>query len=205
MKLPQQLININYLVAVPLIVMSYHIFNFYESEPALVRVGLALSFDLMVVLCFYQLKNPAIANHKLAKQATWCTLLVLIAFQMYVNIWAYWELHWFRAIVSGMILPVTVAMVTFVSMLRDQQTELAQEKEHQKQQAREKIKQIYMEESGLQELASERPFKDVKVTKPEVIDAFNTDPENGRDLFLGCANMRSVRRWWKKLEAGETP
>ncbi|MEQ9393273.1 MAG: hypothetical protein RLO03_13805 [Balneola sp.] len=205
MQIPKKLQNINYLVAVPLIVMSYHIFNFYETEPTLVRISLALSFDLMVVVCFYLLKDPMIAKLKHAKKATWIALLVLISFQLYVNVWAYWELHWFRAVLSGSILPVSVAFITYISMLREQQAEIKEAKDEKRQQAQEKIQEIFETEAGLKEIAGEYPFEDVKVEKPEVIKAFNKDPETASDLFLRCDNRRSVLRWLKKLEKGETP
>ena len=204
MQIPKKLQNINYLVAVPLIVMSYHIFNFYETEPTLVRISLALSFDLMVVVCFYLLKDPMIAKLKHAKKATWIALLVLISFQLYVNVWAYWELHWFRAVLSGSILPVSVAFITYISMLREQQAEIKEAKETKKQEAVEKIDEI----SGaidMKALASEYPFEGMHVSKSEVIKAFNKDPKNGLDLFIRSKNRRSTQRWWEKLKEGEMP
>ncbi len=38
-----------------------------------------------------------------------------------------------------------------------------------------------------------------------VMTALNKDPETASDLFLRCDNRRSVLRWLKKLEKGETP
>jgi hypothetical protein len=204
MQIPKKLQNLNYLVAVPLIVMSYHIFNFYETEPTLVRISLALSFDLMVVVCFYLLKDPMIAKLKHAKKATWIALLVLISFQLYVNVWAYWELHWFRAVLSGSILPVSVAFITYISMLREQQAEIKEAKEIKKLEAVEKIDEI-SDSTDMQVLASEYPFEGVKVSKADVIKAFKKDPKTASDLFLRCANRRSVLRWLKKLEKGEMP
>ncbi|MEP2447553.1 MAG: hypothetical protein ABJI69_10015 [Balneola sp.] len=204
MQIPKKLQNINYLVAVPLIVMSYHIFNFYETEPTLVRISLALSFDLMVVVCFYLLKDPMIAKLKHAKKATWIALLVLISFQLYVNVWAYWELHWFRAVLSGSILPVSVAFITYISMLREQQAEIKEAKETKKQEAVEKIDEI----SGaidMKALASEYPFEGIQVSKAEVIKAFKKEPKTAKDLFLRCKNRRTVLRWFEDLEKGEMP
>lgn len=50
----------------------------------------------------------------------------------------------------------------------------------------------------------ERIFENMKVTKEDVIQQYSAHPKNGRDLFLGCKNMRTVRRWWDKLEKGES-
>ncbi|MEP2447566.1 MAG: BRO family protein [Balneola sp.] len=49
----------------------------------------------------------------------------------------------------------------------------------------------------------EYPYKDVKVSKKEVVKAFESNPEHGIDLFLRCQNRRSVLRWWKKLHNGQ--
>lgn len=204
MQIPKTLHNINYLVAVPLIVMSYHIYNFYETEPMPVRIALALSFDLMVVVCFYLLKDPVIAKLKHAKKATWSALLVLISFQLYVNIWAYWDLHWFRAIISGSILPVSVAFITYISMLREQQHDIVEAKEIRKKESVQKIEQLDGS-TDMKLLAVQHPFEGVQVSKEEVIKAFQKDSKTASDLFLKCKNRRSVLRWLKKLEKGEMP
>ncbi len=90
-------------------------------------------------------------------------------------------------------------------MLREQQAEIKEAKDEKRQQAQEKIQEIFETEAGLKEIAGEYPFEGVKVDKPEVIKAFNKDPETASDLFLRCDNRRSVLRWLKKLEKGEMP
>lgn len=185
-------------------VMSYHIYTFYETEPQVVRIALALSFDLLVVVVFYLLKDRHIAAQKRARSITWATLYVLIVFQLFVNIWAYWhEMAPLRATVSGGIFPLTVALISYISMLREK---------HIEQERREQERQRQMEEKVLEadsitelaELAEERPFEDKEVPKELVIQAFDQDPsEASHKRFLGCTNRRQVLRWWKKLTKGE--
>lgn len=205
---------VNYLIAVPLIVMSYHIFNFYESEPWIIRLGLAASFDVMVVVSFYLLKDEHINKVKRARQVTWATLMVLIGFQLYVNIWAYWELSAFRAIVSGAIFPLVVGMISYIGMIREQQAEKVEADERKKREALKALRSN--PEPGIEEthsrasvrgLADERPFKGKRVEKADVISAWNANQnaEDVKQVFLGSSNMRSVYRWLNKLENGEQP
>lgn len=198
----KQISNLNYLVAVPLIVMSYHIFNFYETEPWVIRLGLAASFDVMVVVCFYLLKDEFISKVKVARQVTWATLVILILFQLYVNIWAYTDLHWFRALISGSIFPLVVGLISYIAMIREKTLESVQAKEQEKKAVIAKI-----QEAGsiaeLAMIAEDRPYKDDTVPKPDVIRAYANASENGekpkinkgsplRDMFLGSTNMQSI-------------
>lgn len=48
---------------------------------------------------------------------------------------------------------------------------------------------------------AKRPFKEKRVDKRDVIQAFKKGIP--RDLFLGSTNMKSVDRWIAKLENGE--
>lgn len=184
--------------------MSYHIYGFYSSEPGVVRVMLAISFDIMVVVCFYLLKDPLISKLSRAKRATWCVLMVLIVFQLYVNIWAYWHEGWGKAIIQGSIFPITVALISYIGMLRQQQAEKLEAKEADQQQATTKIQQIASPVDAA-ELANEKPWKDKRVPKSAVIEAYKQLPtEAGKEVFRGASNWRSVGRWWGKLKKGET-
>jgi len=196
--------TINYLIAVPLIVMSYHIYNFYETEPVVIRVGLAVSFDLMVVVCFYLLKDKRIAADQHARKVTWITLMVLVIFQLYVNIWAYANLNWARAAISGGIFPVTVALISYIGMLREKQADLEASEQRKKQRKAKKLNDIGGK-TELLALAAERPYADERVQKSDVIRAFgiHDDITTTRELFLGSTNMKSVDRWLEKLENGE--
>lgn len=198
--------NLNYLVAVPLIVMSYHIFNFYETEPWVIRLGLAVSFDIMVVACFYLLKDEFIMKVKSARQVTWTTLVILIGFQLYVNIWAYADLHWFRAVLSGAIFPLVVGLISYIAMMREKvvETEEAQEKKQ-----KEVVAKIEEADSAAELLliAEERPYRGKRVDKADVIRAYskNNNIDQVREIFLGATNMKSVDRWLDKLNNGEAP
>lgn len=205
MKNPLKISSVNWLIAIPLVVMSYHIYEFFETEPLIIRIGLALSFDLLVVAVFYLLKDQAIKQSEKARRWTWISLYVMIVFQLYVNVWAYWELNTARALVSGAIFPAVVGLISYVSMLREDILE------QQRREAREQAEkeQRAFDAEGTAELAlvaEERPFQDCKVDKELVIKAFADDQsEVSRDRFRGASNWRSVRRWWKKLTNGETP
>jgi len=78
-------------------------------------------------------------------------------------------------------------------------------KEQKEQQARDKVLKAD-EESDWLIMATERPYEDVKIEKTWVIEAFTQD---GGDIsmnrFSGARNWRSVKRWWKKIEKGESP
>jgi len=210
----KQISNLNYLVAVPLFVMSYHIFNFYETEPWVIRLGLAASFDVMVVVCFYLLKDEFISKVKIARQVTWATLVILIGFQLYVNIWAYADLHWFRALISGSIFPLVVGLISYIAMIREKtlETEVAQQ---QKKQSVLKQLESVRDPAMIAALAEDRPYRDKRVDKTEVIKAYHnakteTNPKPNiygplREIFLGSTNMKSVDRWLEKLDEGQAP
>lgn len=194
---------INWLIAVPLMVMSYHIYLFYESEPAVIRVALALSFDLLVVVVFYFLKDEHIAGSTQARRVTWWTLWVMIAFQLYVNVWAYWDLGWLRGFVSGAIFPAVVGLVSYVSMLREKELERKRRLAAGRAERDEEAFGI-VDAADLALLAEERPFEGERLDKALVIRAYKEDQsELSRDRFLGASNWRSVKRWWDKLNEGE--
>lgn len=187
--------NINYLVAVPLIVMSYHVYEFFGTEPFLIRLALAVSFDLLVVAVFYFLKDPYIKSNKSARQMTWIALYSLIGFQLYVNVWAYWDLHWFRAIISGSIFPASVGLISYISMMREEKREKVVEKKQVKQQVQKKI-----EATGS---PAEINWSGKLATKEAVIEAYSQGLTV--DAFSGSRNLKSVKRWMQKLDNGEQP
>ncbi len=194
-------IPINYLIAVPLIVMSYHIYSFYETEPILTRIALAISFDVMVVVCFYLLKDPWIKRNKTGMRVTWGVLLVLISFQLYVNVWAFWELHWARAFISGSIFPITVACLSFIGMLREQ----GQEKTTTRK-PKPATQLTTAPQKQLPGRGQDRPWKDKNVPKEAVIKAWGETPSlDVLERFRGARNWKSVKNWVGKLNQGETP
>jgi len=89
--------------------------------------------------------------------------------------------------------------------------ELLQEREEIAEEIKECTKKINRIQSAITESPvqhkldkAERPYEGVKVSTFQVSEVFKTDPINGKDLFLGCSNRRTVLRWWKKLQKGET-
>jgi len=196
--------TINYLIAVPLIVMSYHIYNFYETEPVVIRVGLAVSFDLMVVICFYLLKDRYIAASRQARMVTWATLMVLVLFQLYVNVWAYAHLHWLRAAISGGIFPLVVALVSYIGMLREKHADLEAAAKRKEEREASRLDRMSTA-TELLALATGRPYADRRVEKADVIKAYGIHDNitQTRELFLGSTNMKSVDRWLEKLNNGE--
>ena len=201
---PIKISAVNWLVAVPLIVMSYHIYTFYETEPFILRIALAISFDLLVIAVFYFLKDEYISRSRKARIATWSALYLLIGFQLYVNVWAYWHLNIFRAVISGSIFPATVGLISYISMQREHEIDKELQKKQQKQQAAAKVQQADTEADWLK-MSVEKPYDGVKVDKKEIIHAFSQDEgEISRDRFSGARNWRSVKRWWKKLTNGKS-
>lgn len=196
--------SINWLVAVPLIVMSYHIYTFYESEPFILRIALALSFDLLVVAVFYFLKDDYIRRNQKARIATWAALYMLIGFQLYVNVWAYWHLNIFRALVSGSIFPATVGLISYIAMQREHELEVERQKNQKKKEAKKLIQSADTKEDWLK-MSVDQPYKGLRVTKAQVIEAYSQDgSEVSRDRFSGARNWKSVKRWWNKIENGES-
>lgn len=197
-----QINTLNYITAVPLIVMSYHIYKFYETEPVIIRIALAVSFDLMVVVCFYLLKDEYLSRIAKARKATWAVLLVLITFQLYVNIWAYWDLHPFRAILSGSIFPVVVGLISYISSLRQHQQEKIESK-------KKPVPRTQPSASAATKTASSNvsdspnQWKGLRVEKDVVASAFKRF--ESIEQFRGASNWRSVKRWWERLAQGETP
>lgn len=185
--------KMNYLVSVPLLVMSYHVFEFYATEPLVVRIALALSFDLLVVAVFYLLKDPYIKSNKQARQMTWIALYSLIGFQLYVNIWAYWDLSFLRAIVSGSIFPISVGLISYIAMMREEKREKVVEKKQVKQQVQKKL--------ATAESPADLNWSGKLATKEAVRDAF--DKGLTVEAFSGSRNLKSVKRWMKKLGQGE--
>lgn len=197
--------GINLLILVPLLVMSYHIYEFFDSVPWLFRIGLAVSFDLLVIVVFQQLKDRHIQASAHARRVTWATLYVMIGFQLYVNIWAFWHLDPARAVASGVIFPLIVGLISYINMLRDQ----AIQDERRQLAARDAAEQKALGAESTTELAllaEQRPFEGEHVEKALVIKAFAEDEsELSRQRFSGAKNWRSVKRWWKKLTNGEKP
>jgi len=192
MSLPK-ISSINTIVAVPLIVMSYHMYGFFAGDPAVLRFALAASFDLMVVAVFYLLKDEHIKKNKRALQMTWIALYVLIAFQLYVNVWAYWELNYFRAFMSGSILPISVGLITYISMMREEHQEEAKRKRALKKQS------LQLESSSLEQ--SKDAWEGERVSKQEARSAFLADTgEENKRQFSKASNYRSVTRWWQKWQ-----
>tara|TARA_Y100001935_G_scaffold253785_1_gene260965 strand:- start:167798 stop:168394 length:597 start_codon:yes stop_codon:yes gene_type:complete len=194
--------NINaltYFTAVPLLVMSYHIFNFFETEPVIIRIGLALSFDVLVVISFYLLKDEYLIRQKKAKKAIWAVLMVLISFQLYVNIWAYWDLHPLRAILSGSIFPLVVGLLSYIGTLRQYQEEKIEARQQKKRRQQPTPAPSSTAGSGV----NERPYAGDLVEKEVVITAHAAG--SSIELFKGAKNWRSVKRWYKKLNNGEQP
>ena len=185
--------NINYLVIVPLIVMSYHVYEFFSTEPLLIRISLAISFDLLVVAVFYLLKDDYIARTKSARQMTWAALYTLIGFQLYVNVWAYSDLHWLRAGISGSIFPAVVGLISYISVMRESKAEKVQQKK-QKQKKQQKA----LEEAGS---VIEVSWSGKLVKKEHVRDAYKKGLSV--ETFSGCRNLKSVKRWMNKLKDGE--
>ena len=187
-------------MAVPLVVMSVHLYQFFETDHWLVRLALSASFDVLVVALFYFLKDEHIKKNKTALKMTWSALFVLIGFQVYVNVWAYWELNWFRALVSGSIFPVLVGMISYIGMMREERVEKAvQVKSKQKERAL-SVQSARNSENSETERALSVP-KTVKAventsrlaSKEAVIAAVKSG--RGIEEFRGCSNWRSVKRW----------
>lgn len=197
--------GINVLILVPLLVMSYHIWEFFSTVPPVFRIGLAVSFDLLVIVVFQQLKDRYIQASDHARRVTWATLYVMIGFQLYVNIWAFWHLAPARAVASGVIFPLIVGLISYINMLRDQ----AIQEERRQLAAREETEQKVLGAESPAELAllsEQRPFEGEKVDKALVIKAYAEDQsELSMQRFAGAKNWRSVKRWWEKLTNGEKP
>lgn len=107
------------LAIVPLVVMSWHVFEFYDSDPLPVRIGLALSFDLLLVVLFVLMTDEHIKRSAKARATAWLCVGVLITFQLYVNVWTYWQVvEPARAVVSGTIFPLLVGAISWLASLR---------------------------------------------------------------------------------------
>jgi hypothetical protein len=162
--------------------MSYHIYKFYETEPVIIRIALAVSFDLMVVVCFYLLKDEFLAKIKKARQATWTVLLVLIVFQLYVNIWAYWDLHPFRAILSGSIFPVVVGLISYISSLRQHQQEKKETKKKFVPRSQASADSVAQTETSSTPTTPPNTWKGLRVEKDKVRSVFNS--QESIDQFI---------------------
>lgn len=179
----------NLLIAIPLVVMSWHVFTFFESDPLIVRIGLAVSFDILIVVLFVLLNDDLIRANKQATRITWLCIAVLIGFQLYVNVWVYWqEVTPVRALVSGMIFPLIVAPMSYLASLRKKQeavVELKQEKKKERQELKAVIASGYPDPEQ---------FEGKLITKDQVKLA----RQNGTSIetFKKARNWKSVKRWW---------
>ena len=180
--------------AIPLIVMSYHVFQFFEHDPFAVRLGLAVSFDVLIIVLFVLINDDYIKKNKSAIRACWTCIAALIAFQLYVNTWVYWgEVHPLRAIVSGSIFPLLVAPIAYISSLRAVEQE-KREQQRQKRQERKEKPVVAAIANGQQ--VEHTGWKDINVPKDTVLKAAS----NGEtiDQFRGARNWKSVKRWFNK-------
>lgn len=166
-------------IAVPLVVMSFHVFMFFETDPIIVRVGLAVSFDVLIIVLFHLIEDELIKKKKQAIRACWMCISVLIAFQLYVNIWVYWEeVTPVRAIVSGSIFPLLVGPISYIASLRAMEMQKKTNRTVRKASAPQPQK--------------EQPWKDVNVPREEVEKATNIE------TFKGARNWKSVKRWFEE-------
>jgi hypothetical protein len=183
------------LIAIPLIVMSWHVFTFFESDPLIVRVGLAISFDILIVVLFVLLNDDLIRANQTATRITWLCIAVLISFQLYVNVWVYWQhVTPVRAIVSGMIFPLIVAPISYLASLRKKQEAVLEQREEKRKQ-REEIKQEIKEV-----IASGSPDPDAFEGQLISKDQVELARKNGTSIetFKKARNWKSVKRWWNE-------
>lgn len=203
MQLQKSVTGISALVAIPLIVMSYHVFQFFESDPLIVRIGLAVSFDILIVVLFYLINDDLIRKNARAIATCWVCIAVLIIFQLYVNIWVYWqEVTPVRAIISGAIFPLLVAPISYLSSLRKAEEEKEAEKEARRlereaaAQAAQEAKAMRRNDAKVEavvrqkaEEAAAADWKD-KLVPREAVEA-----ADDIEQFRGCRNWKSVKRW----------
>lgn len=178
------------LVAVPLIVMSYHVYQFFETDPFIVRIGLAISFDILIVVLFFLINDDLIKKNKQAIRTCWICISVLIGFQLYVNTWVYWgDVSAVRALVSGAIFPLLVAPISYIASLRKSEEMKVEKRQRQRthKAALPKIKNV--------EPAPDQIWKDQNVPRELVEASASIEP------FRGARNWRSVKRWHKNRES----
>lgn len=197
--------GISALVAIPLIVMSYHVFQFFESDPLIVRIGLALSFDILIVVLFMLINDDLIRKNARAILTCWICIGVLIVFQLYVNIWVYWqEVGMVRAIISGAIFPLLVAPISYLASLRKVEEQKEEEREERRaaREAEKQEKAMRRSDRRNEAVLTQRPAEAKQAAavpaagwKGRTVPREIVEAADDIETFRGARNWRSVKRW----------
>lgn len=168
-QLLQNLSSPKTLVAILMLTMSYHVFVFFDSEPFLIRLLLAVTFEVLSIFFF----SLVTTKKKKLRKVVWYALGTLFSFQLYVNCFVLWDWSQIaKSLASGSIFPIMFGFAVYV---------IATE-----------------EDLPLKVVSAPEPQQITdagKVTKEEVLAAKIA----GREvtIFKDASNYRSVRRWWK--------
>jgi uncharacterized BrkB/YihY/UPF0761 family membrane protein len=187
-KLPK-LSGMTLVISAPLLVMSFHIYEIYQSDHWLVRIMLAIGFDLIVIALYRYLDNRSIKRDVWAYRVLWSAILLVAVFQMIVNIYAYWFVDGaVLAVVKGGIFPLLVNMVAFVDARKVNYEIQIEERIQARQNAQNSPSSVLRFR-----LPADETFRQVNLTKAE----FESLIKAGRHLdeLRLARNWKSLKRW----------
>lgn len=183
------------MISAPLLVMSFHIYEIYQSDHWLVRIMLAIGFDLIVIALYRYLDDRSIKRDVWAYRVLWTAIMLVAVFQMIVNIYAYWSVDGMvLAIVKGGVFPLLVNMVAFVDARKTNYEVQVEER----QQARQNAQHLVLA-ANRYNVPADESFRGVNVSKGE----FEAFLKAGKKLeeFRLASNWKSLKRW--SLEYGK--
>lgn len=141
-------------------VMGWHMFNFYDGDPTVIRWALFVSFDIIVFVLFDALNDSFIKKHKTGVRLLWIGIGLILTFQLVVNVMAYsHESNFAKAFLKGSIFPVLVGILVYIGTIRNGEVEKAEVKK------------------AVSDLKKSEPIFEQKFSKEEIL----TDWNNGMD------------------------
>lgn len=119
MKLPKlPFSSLNLLLIAPMAVMAVHLADYYQTDNIIVRWTLAISFDLIAVVLFNYLTNgKQMRKSPRFKKGVLTGITLVLVYQLFINIRAYWMTDGIEAILKGGIFPVLVAVLAYLAAI----------------------------------------------------------------------------------------
>lgn len=178
------------IISSPLVVMSYHIYAIYSTDHEIIRLSLAIGFDLIVIALYRYLNNKYIKKDALAYGVLWGAIGIMAAFQAFVNVYAYLAIDGFLlALFKGGIFPTLVNMLAFVDSRMTNKTDDAVSKQTERLQ-RQQIQPIA---EIKYKLPADESFRRKLITRSEFEDLISSGKKI-EELRL-ASNWKSIKRW----------
>ena len=168
------------------LVMAYHVYEFSHTEPFAVRLLISASVDILAIFFYNRLIRTT------QKRVAWAAIIMLLCFQIYVNVWNYWEPdNLINSVIKGSFFPISFGMaIYFIQGQYAERDDMAR-REQKRIERKNRTK-------GDNITASPTTAKpSVLAKKVEIVNARQNgeSPAEIYDRFKKYSNRRSVQRW----------